>query len=624
MKRFPGLASIEGLSSPQALDFLVRVLEASPDAIVVARRSGEIVLFNPAAEQILGWSKQEVLGTTVRRLYPPGGAERIMNMIRSDGYGGPGLVQSLREVVVDSSGNLIPVEISAALVSEGQSEMATVGIFTDLRQQMRMEERLREAIEALEKTQRQAVIAEVAGAAAHELNQPLTSLLGYVDFLRRKVEEDSEMHRVVSTIYDDATRVAQVVRKIGRATRYRTRSYAGGEQIVDLDEASSVEEIDDPEQTAEIDRMAVVEKIAPHRVGGHRLQAHRALVDAVNIPLAICDERATVCLANKAFSREVAAASAVEGVGLEDLFDAASREELLRVVTKVGAGKEGFQPAVELPPFEGFPNGQDIRVDVTPLEFEGDRYAVLAIQPTQNSIARLREKFARAEELMSIGELAAGVAHELKNPLTTILNYADYLLEKYTGNFENEKDAQRLQRIIDGVDRIERFVEDLLRLAEADEMAMQSVDVHSVLRGIVQLNERVLRRHRAAIRWDLEVESPTVLGNPSGLEQVFSNLVLNSARALSEEGGTITLRTRRKTPRRLQMQVEDTGCGMAESVQSRIFEPFYTAARDGNGAGLGLALVRRLVDEHDGEISVDSTPGRGTVVTVVLPVVSES
>lgn len=258
------LASIDGLSAMRTFDFLVRVIEASPNAIVVARRTGEMVLFNPAAEEILGWSKDEVLGTTVRRLYPPGGAERIMQMIRADAHGGTGMIESLREVVVDSEGELIPVEISAALVCEDDREIATVGIFSDLRQQMRMEERLHEAMEALENTQRQAVVAEVAGAAAHELNQPLTSMLGYVDYLRRQFAEGDELHRVVSTIYDDTSRIAEVVRKIGRVTRYRTRDYAGGEQIVDLDEASSVEEVDeipevdeinDQKRTAEIDRI---------------------------------------------------------------------------------------------------------------------------------------------------------------------------------------------------------------------------------------------------------------------------------------------------------------------------------------------------------------------------------
>jgi PAS domain S-box-containing protein len=238
----PALDSPEAFSALQTLEFLSRVIEASPNAIVAAHREGEIVLFNPTAVNILGWSEEEALGMHVRRLYPPGGAERIMRMIRADAFGGQGRIASLREVVVSARGELIPVEISAALVHRGEEEIATVGIFTDLRNQVAMEQRLQEAVETLEQSQRQAVVAEVAGAAAHELNQPLTSLLGYAELLRRQVDEGEEMHRVAGRIYDDARRISEIVRKIGRITRYRTREYAGGQQIVDLDEASRVDE----------------------------------------------------------------------------------------------------------------------------------------------------------------------------------------------------------------------------------------------------------------------------------------------------------------------------------------------------------------------------------------------
>ena len=253
------LAGIDGRSALRTFDFMKRVIEASPNAIVAARRSGEIVLFNPAAVHILGWSEEEALGMHVKNLYPEGGARRIMGLMLADQYGGAGRIDSMREVVINVDGELIPVEISAALICEEGRQIATVGVFTDLRQQMTLEERLQEAMEALEKTQRQAVVAEVAGAAAHELNQPLTSLLGYVEYLRRKID-DEELQRIIATVCDDASRVAEVVRKIGRITRYRTRDYAGGEQIVDLEEASRVEEDVDHqkiESTAEMERVSL-------------------------------------------------------------------------------------------------------------------------------------------------------------------------------------------------------------------------------------------------------------------------------------------------------------------------------------------------------------------------------
>ncbi|MEZ4459764.1 MAG: response regulator [bacterium] len=228
----------------RAQDFLTSVIESSPDAIVAADRTGKIVLFNHAAETIVGWSKEEAIGMDVRKLYPPGGAERIMNLLRSDVFGGFGKIEPKRETLVDRHGNRVPVEISAAIVSAANDQgFATVGIFTDLRKRLQMEERLQEATESLERTQRAAVAAELAGAAAHELNQPLTSLLGYAELLRKIVDEDHDGSRAVDRIYTEARRIADIVRKIGRITEYKTKEYVGGTRIVDLDESSHAEEI---------------------------------------------------------------------------------------------------------------------------------------------------------------------------------------------------------------------------------------------------------------------------------------------------------------------------------------------------------------------------------------------
>lgn len=223
----------------RAQEFLTGVIESSPDAIVAADGRGKIVLFNHAAQSVMGWSRDEAIGMDVRRLYPPGGAERIMHLLRSEAFGGQGRIELKREVLLDRNGQEVPVEISAAIVSSSSDDdFSTVGIFTDLRQHLQMEERLQEATISLERTQRAAVAAELAGAAAHELNQPLTSLLGYAELLRKVVPVEHEASRPVDRVYNEARRVADIVRKIGRITEYKTKEYIGSTRIVDLDESS--------------------------------------------------------------------------------------------------------------------------------------------------------------------------------------------------------------------------------------------------------------------------------------------------------------------------------------------------------------------------------------------------
>ena len=131
------------------------------------------------------------------------------------------------------------MSISAALVFDDEGrEIATVGIFSDLRERLHMEERLASAQEKLEVSEKQAVAVELAGAAAHELNQPLTSVMGYAQVLMRKLGADNAHLPMVKTILEEAERMAAIVRKLGSLTRYETKSYVGGAQIIDLDRSA--------------------------------------------------------------------------------------------------------------------------------------------------------------------------------------------------------------------------------------------------------------------------------------------------------------------------------------------------------------------------------------------------
>jgi PAS domain S-box-containing protein len=215
-------------------DFLQRIIDSSVDAIVTADLRGRILLANPAAERVYAIPLSQLLGRDVRTLYPEGVARSIMRLIKSGG----GRVQGLRTEVLDSHGQRIPVSLSAALLYEGAAPVGSVGIFTDLREKMRMEQRLAQAQEQLLAQERQAIVAELAGAAAHELNQPLTSVIGYAELLKRRLEPETAQYKAAEVIYDEAERMAEIVRKIGKITKYETKSYVGRARILDLDRSA--------------------------------------------------------------------------------------------------------------------------------------------------------------------------------------------------------------------------------------------------------------------------------------------------------------------------------------------------------------------------------------------------
>jgi len=215
-------------------DFLQKVIDSSVDGIITADLRGKVILFNRAAERIYGRAASEAVGGRVHALYPKGGATRIMKMIRAGG----GRVQGVRTEILDSMGAVIPVLFSGALMYEGDTPVGSVGIFTDLREKMQMEARLQKAQEQISAQERQAIVAELAGAAAHELNQPLTSVLNYALLLRRVLDEGTPGASAAEVIASEAERMAEIVRKIGKITRYETKSYVGKQNILDLDRAS--------------------------------------------------------------------------------------------------------------------------------------------------------------------------------------------------------------------------------------------------------------------------------------------------------------------------------------------------------------------------------------------------
>ncbi len=217
-------------------DFLTNLIDSSPNAIVAAARDGAILIFNTAAERILGWPREVALGMDVRALYAPGVAQQIMRRLRAQEEGGVGRLEGGRESLRDRDARLIPVDISAALIyDERGREVGSVGVFTDLRQHIQMERQLQQANADLEATRQQVMMAELAGATAHELNQPLTSLLNYADLLSQlELPMHERAQRAIDTISQEAQRIADIVRRLGQITQYRTRGYVGQARIVDL------------------------------------------------------------------------------------------------------------------------------------------------------------------------------------------------------------------------------------------------------------------------------------------------------------------------------------------------------------------------------------------------------
>ncbi len=220
-------------------EFLEKLIDSSVDAIIAADVHGRIILFNSGAEMLTGYSAAEALASLeFRRLYPEGVAQMLMEQLRSDEFGGRGRLSATRLEVLTKAGERVPVNMTASILYEGEREVATVGIVTDLRDRVQLERKLSDAEVRLEESKRNAVLMALAGTTAHELNQPLTSVLGFAELLKRKLRTDDDAYKRVDTIFREAERMKEIVKKIGKITRFELKSYVGDAQILDLERTS--------------------------------------------------------------------------------------------------------------------------------------------------------------------------------------------------------------------------------------------------------------------------------------------------------------------------------------------------------------------------------------------------
>ncbi|MCA2000363.1 MAG: cache domain-containing protein [Chloroflexi bacterium] len=227
-----------------------------------------------------------------------------------------------------------------------------------------------------------------------------------------------------------------------------------------------------------------------------------------------------------------------------------------------------------------------------------------------------KKKIMESERLALIGQLSANVAHELNNPLQGIVTYSNLLLE---GEACNEETRANAEKIAIQANRCRDIIRGLLDFSRHKNPDKTLCSVNNLLRRCVSLVERQTIFQNIEIVMELDESDPLAVVDPSQVERVFLNLIINAADAM-ENGGTLTLITRRDQAMKcVEVKVRDTGHGIAEENMEKIFDPFFTTKETGHGVGLGLAISYGIVKEHNGAINVESAPGKGATFTVSFP-----
>ncbi len=227
-----------------------------------------------------------------------------------------------------------------------------------------------------------------------------------------------------------------------------------------------------------------------------------------------------------------------------------------------------------------------------------------------------RQEIGRSEHLASVGQLAAGVAHEINNPLTGVLAFADMLRQKEN---MDEQDKQDLDLIVRETKRAREIVRGLLDFARETPSVKKNLNVNDVLRETLRLLGNREAFQNIYLVDALAANLPLINGDKNQLQQVFLNLSLNACEAMPE-GGTLMLSTS-SAGDKVVVEVADTGCGIKREQWDRIFQPFFTTKAVGKGTGLGLSVSYGIVRQHDGTLEVKSEVGKGSTFTITLPAV---
>jgi two-component system NtrC family sensor kinase len=230
------------------------------------------------------------------------------------------------------------------------------------------------------------------------------------------------------------------------------------------------------------------------------------------------------------------------------------------------------------------------------------------------SIIETEKQLFHSEKLASIGRLAAGVAHELNNPLGAIMMYGLLALEDLS---EESQPYANLKKVVKQAERCKKIVQGLLDFSRQRNHHVERLDINKAVEEIFELMEIQSVFQDIEIRKELDPLIPPIEGDKSQLQEVFINLALNAADAM-EDGGILTIRSL-KNKDTVKITFEDTGCGILEDEMKKIFEPFFTTKSEKNGTGLGLSVSHGIIAKHGGEITVESWLNKGTTFTIRLP-----
>jgi len=597
------------------------IIESAMDAIITVDEDQRLVLFNRAAEQMFGYSAQDAIGQPLDRFVPARFRDVHRHHLHTFGQSGVtsrkmgklGTVVGLR-----SNGEEFPIEAAISHIDVDGKKYYTV-ILRDITERKRAEDLL------------------------HESQRQLTTLIGNLPgYVYRCRNDRGWIFEYLSDGVSDLTGYTREEYLVQRTIPYGTTTHPGDRDRVRQDVLAALEQHRPFELTYRILTKAGEVKWVWER--GEGIYAQDGALSYLEGFITDVTERKRaehlLRQSEERYRRLIAVSPYAILVNRGDhiifandqaikLFGAVKTEEVLKKspmelfhADDHDIIRERIQELVEGtaqgPMLEGTIvtlGGKAVDVEISGARFvDEEGPAILMMLRDVSERKRLQDQLRRTERVAELGTLASGMAHEIGTPMNVILGRAEYLMDRVT----EEPIKRGLRTIITQVERITKVMNQLLSFARRKAPQRVPLDLRKVIEDGMEMFQERLARNQIRINMEMAEPCPMVLADADQMSQVLLNLVMNALHAMPE-GGTLHVGLEPEQPM-VKLTIGDTGHGIPPEAIGNIYDPFFTTKEFGKGTGLGLTVVKGIIEEHQGSIVVESEEGKGTRFTVLLPI----
>ena len=500
--------------------------------------------------------------------------------------------------------------VAHAMVRDNKVHGLTI-LARDITSQRRSEARFTELFETLQ----EGIYIVTPEDKILEGNPALVRMLGYSS-------KEELLSKKVTDIFVDQEQLTQLTREVNNQPAPESREITlrrkDGHSIICLNTASAVRDAGGNIIRYQGALADITERRAIEKRLYQQQEFARRLIDCFPDLIFVVD-------ANRRYNfvspkmKEVLGFDPQEAVGLifGENTHVEERAALLKLFDEMIQGKQSFA-SIEIRVRHKQGEWRRLRCHFSPLFNETGKIEGVVISGRDiTEMKRLEEQLIQAEKLAAMGQMLAGVAHELNNPLTAILG-ASELLRDRAGTDENTR--RQLDMTHRQARRAARIVQNLLEFSRPAAPQKKALDLNAIVDRTLQLHEHSLKRNSIEVDFRPCPGMPTIIGDANQLIQVFLNLISNAEQAIREvrPSGRIQIRLG-QTGQRLFATVQDDGVGIKPDVLAKIFDPFFTTKRPGGGTGLGLSICMSIIREHGGDIEAESLPAGGAAFTVHLP-----